>query len=108
MLVLELQLSALIYNLKAFPSDSQREKNEIPFEIPEDTVLQEGTSSRGPKLGSCLTFENELSEETHLLTKQRFFVGTQVRVSRKEPKTAVTRLAVSGFYGDGITFRVVF
>ena len=34
------------------------------------TVLQEGAPFQGPKLGSCLTLGNELSEETHVLTKQ--------------------------------------
>ena len=46
-----------------------------------------------------------------MLTKQEILLGkgTQVESSRgREPKTAVTRLAVSGFYGDGISFRVVF
>ena len=72
---------------------------------------RKGNPFQGPKLGSCLTFGNELSEETHLLTKQEILLGkgTQVESSRgREPKTAVTRLAVSGFYGDGISFRVVF
>ena len=71
---------------------------------------RKGNPFQGPKLGSCLTFGNELSEETHLLTKQEILLGkgTQVESSRgREPKTAVTRLAVSGFYGDGISFRVV-
>ena len=66
---------------------------------------------QGPTLGSCLTLRNELSEETHVLTKQEILLGkgTQVESSRgREPKTAVTRLAVSGFYGDGISFQVVF
>ena len=33
-------------------------------------LLQEGDPFQGPKLGSCLTLRNELSEETHVLTKQ--------------------------------------
>ena len=32
-------------------------------------VLQEGGPFQGPKLGSCLTLGNELSEETHVPTK---------------------------------------
>ena len=44
---------------------------------------------QGPKLGSCLTLGNELSEETHVLTKQEILLGkgTQVESSRvKEPR----------------------
>ena len=36
-------------------------------------MLQERGPFLGPKLGSCLTLGNELSEETHLLTKQEIF-----------------------------------
>ena len=44
---------------------------------------------QGLKLGSCLTLGNELSEETHLLTKQEILLGkgTQVESSRvREPR----------------------
>ena len=44
---------------------------------------------QGLKLGSCLTLGNELSEETHVLTKQEILLGkgTQVESSRvREPK----------------------
>ena len=44
---------------------------------------------QGPKLGSCLTLGNELSEETHVLTKREILLGkgTQVESSRgREPK----------------------
>ena len=37
-------------------------------------LLQEGGPFQGPKLGSCLTLGNELSEETHVLTA-RDFIG---------------------------------
>ena len=30
---------------------------------------------QGPKVGSCLTLGYELFEETHVLTKQRDFIG---------------------------------
>ena len=50
---------------------------------------------QGPKLGSCLTFGNELSEEIHVLTKQEILLGkgTRVESSRvREPKrTALPR-----------------
>ena len=52
-------------------------------------MLQEGDPFQGPKLGSCLTLRNELSEETHVLTKQEILLGkgTQVESSRvREPR----------------------
>ena len=58
-------------------------------------MLQEGDPFQGPKLGSCLTLGNELSEETHVLTKQEILLGKGTRVeSRKvrEPRrTALLR-----------------
>ena len=48
---------------------------------------------QGPKLGSCLTLRNELSEETHVLTKQEILLGkgTQVesRRVRESRRTAL-------------------
>ena len=52
-------------------------------------MLQERGPFLGPKLGSCLTLGNELSKETHLLTKQEILLGkgTQVESSRgREPR----------------------
>ena len=52
-------------------------------------MLQEGVPFQGPKLGSCLTLRNELSEETHVLTKQEILLGkgTRVESSRvREPR----------------------
>ena len=46
----------------------------------------------GPKLGSCLTLGNELSEETHVLTKQEILLGkcAWVESSRvREPRRTV-------------------
>ena len=46
---------------------------------------------QGPKLGCCLTLGNELSEETHVLTKQEILLGkaTRVESSRvREPRRA--------------------
>ena len=53
------------------------------------TLLQEGRPLPGPELGSCLTLGNELSKETHLLTKQEILLGkgTRVESSRvREPR----------------------
>ena len=52
-------------------------------------LLQEGGLLPGLKVGSYLTLGNELSEETHLLTKQEILLGkgTQVESSRvREPR----------------------
>ena len=38
-------------------------------------MLQERGPFLGPKLGSCLTLGNELSKETHVLTKQEILLG---------------------------------
>ena len=56
---------------------------------------RKGDPFQGPKLGSCLTLGNELSEETQVLTKQEILLGkgTRVESSRvREPRgTAVLR-----------------
>ena len=36
---------------------------------------RKGDPFQGPTLGSCLTLGNELSEETHVLTKQEILLG---------------------------------
>ena len=36
---------------------------------------RKGDPFHGLKLGSCLTLGNELSEETHVLTKQEIILG---------------------------------
>ena len=57
--------------------------------------FRKGDPFQGLKLGSCLTLRNELSEETHLLTKQETLLGkgTRVESSRvREPRrTALPR-----------------
>ena len=76
------------------------------------SCCRKGDPFQGPKLGSCLTLGNELSEETHVLTKQEILLGkgTQVesRKVRKPRRTALPHGSQSGFYGDGFSFRVVF
>ena len=56
---------------------------------------RKGNPFQGLKLGSCLTLRNELSEETHVLTKQEILLGkgTWVESSRvREPRrTALLR-----------------
>ena len=69
------------------------------------TCCRKGDPFQGPKLGSCLTLGNELSKETHVLTKPEILLGkgTWVESSRvrESRRTALPR-------GDGISFRVVF
>ena len=61
---------------------------------------------QGPELGSCLTVRNELSEETHVLTKQEILLGKGTRVENsrvREPRR--TALTVSGFMVMGWVSR---
>ena len=64
---------------------------------PLDTTVvgRERPPYRAPRVGSCLTLGNELSEETHVLTKQEILLGkgTRVESSRlREPRrTALPR-----------------
>ena len=73
---------------------------------------RKGDPFQAPKLGSCLTLGNESSKETHVLTKQEILVGKGARVEScrvREPRRTALPLACSlGFYGDGISFQVVF
>ena len=67
---------------------------------------RKGGPFQGPKLGSCLALGNELSEETHVLTKQEILLGKGTRAEsrrvREPRRTAVTWLAVSGFMVMGL------
>ena len=50
---------------------------------------RKGDPFQGLKAGSCLTFGNELSEETHVLTKQETLLGKGTRVESnrgREPR----------------------
>ena len=64
-------------------------------------------------MGSCLTLGNELSEETHVLTKQKTFLGRgrlggeQQGEGTQENCSAMRRM-VSGFMVMGLAFRVVY
>ena len=53
------------------------------------SLCRKGDPFQSPKLGSCLTLRNKLSEETHVLTKQEVLLGrgVQVESSRvREPR----------------------
>ena len=59
-------------------------------------------------MDSCLILGNELSEKTHVLTKQETLLarGAQAESSRiRKPRRTAHSL---GFYGDGIIFHGVF
>ena len=63
------------------------------------------------KLGSCLTLRNELSKGTHVLTKQEMLLGKGIWVESRrvrEPRRTALPHGCLGFYGDGISFWVVF
>ena len=73
---------------------------------------RKGDPFQGPKLGSCLTLGNELSEETHVLTKQGILLGKghpggeQLGKGTQENCSAIW-LSLR-FYSDGISFQVIF
>ena len=52
-------------------------------------MLQEGGLFQGPKLGSCLILRNELSEETHVLTKGTWS-GCPIRSQKMISRTRCT------------------
>ena len=75
------------------------------------SLLQEGPSFPGLRVGSCLTLRNELSEETHVLTEQASVLGRGTWVESSgvgEPRrTALPRGCSLRLHGDGVIFRVV-
>ena len=68
-----------------------------------------GDPFQGLKLGSFPTLGNELSEETHVLTKQEILLGkgTQVESSRVRESRRNCVAHSLRFYGDGISFQMV-
>ena len=60
---------------------------------PKPTCCKKADPFQGRKPGSCVTLRNELSEETHLLTKQEILLGkgTRMESSRvREPRRKKT------------------
>ena len=49
-------------------------------------VLQEGGALSGSEMGLCLTLRNELSEDTHMLTKQETLLGRVPPTPRGESR----------------------
>ena len=72
-------------------------------------LLQEGGTLPVTK---SLTLRNELSKETHMLTKQKSLLGRGTWAERcrvRNPGELLCHVACSlQFYGEGIIFRVVF
>ena len=71
---------------------------------------RKGERFQGPKLGSCLTLRNELSRDTCVM-KQRILLGKDSRVENRRvrvPRRTALPWGSHGFYGDGISFPVVF
>ena len=52
-------------------------------EIQTLVCCRKGNPFQGLKLGSCLTLRNELSKETHVLTKQEILLGKGSRVESR-------------------------
>ena len=67
----------------------------MSFEVEEWDCCRKGDPFQGLKLGSCLTLRNELSKETHMLTKQDILLGKGTRVEssgvREPRRTALPR-----------------
>ena len=79
---------------------------------------RKGDPFQGPKLDSCLTLGNDLSEETHVLTKQEILLGRGTRVESRrvrEPRRKALGFMVMGLvsglslasYSDSESFLVV-
>ena len=67
---------------------------------------------QGLKLGACLTLRNELSEKTHVLTKQEILLGKGTRVESSRVREGTQEsysagwLLVSGFMVMGLVSGV--
>ena len=71
-------------------------------------ICRKGDPFQGLRGGSWLSLRNELSKETHVLTKQETLLE-RVESSRvREPRrTALPCGPQFQFYGDGVSFQVV-
>ena len=58
------------------------------------TYCRKGDPFQGLRVGCCLTLGNELSEETHVLTKQETLLGKDTRAETRrirEPSRTLSR-----------------
>ena len=79
------------------------------FNLQQLKLFQEGDPFQGPRVGPCLTLGNELSEETHILTKQEILLGSGTRVESSrvretQENCSATWLAGLGFMVMGLVF----
>ena len=86
-------------------SGCQSQRRRVPTRV--TICCRKGDPFQDPKLGSCLTLGNELSEETHIADKARDFIGKGHPGGEQEGKgtqenCSVTWLAVSGFMVMGL------
>ena len=66
---------------------------------------RKGDPFQGPEMDSCLTLRNQLSEETHVLTKQEILLGkgtTLLGGKGTHENCSATWLAVLGFMVMGL------
>ena len=100
------------WRIDAFELWCWRRLLRVPWTARRSNCCRKGDPFQGPKLGSCLTLRNELSEETHVLTKQEILLERAPRWRAGgwgNPGELLCHVAHSlGFYGDGISFWVVF
>ena len=72
-------------------SGCQSQRRRVPARVA--ICCRKADPFQSPKLGSCLALRNELSEETHVLTKQEILLGKGARVEssrvRKPRRTAL-------------------
>ena len=76
----------------------------------QERVCRKGDAVQGPRVGSCLTFRNELFQMINVLTKQETSLGSgsQVKSSKvREPRAALPRGLQCWFYDNGVSFWVV-
>ena len=71
----------------------------------EEKCCRKGDPFQGPKGGSGLTFRNELSEETNMLTKQKTLLGRRAQAESRRVRKP-TWLKVSGFRAMGLVSRL--
>ena len=68
-------------------SGCQSQRRRVPARVA--IFCRKADPFQGPKLGSCLTLGNELSKETHVLTKREILLGKGPRVESsraREPR----------------------
>ena len=71
---------------------------------------RKGDPFQGPRLGSCLTLRNELSKETHVLTKQGNFLGWGAQAEGsmvKKPRELLCHMACRlSLWWSSLSFRL--